>query len=100
MKTTPIGPFLGINNRLPDFSLHVKDGGNYVRAADNVEISNAGTVYSRKVPELIQAMTGAHSLFNGLYVRASALYRATFSPFAETLVKLLVSNARMSYCVI
>ncbi len=100
MKTTPIGPFIGINNRLPDFALHVKDRGDYVRAADNVEISNAGTVHSRKVPELIQAMTGAHSLFNDLYVRSSVLYRATFSPFAETLVKLLVSNARMSYCVI
>jgi hypothetical protein len=100
MKTIPIGPFLGINNRLPDFSLSIADKGSYVRAADNVEISNAGTVYSRKVPELIQAITGAHSLFNDLYVRASVLYRATFSPFAETLVKVLTGNDRMSYCVI
>ncbi len=100
MKTQPIGPILGVNNRLPDFSLSIADKGSYVRAADNVEISNAGTVYSRKVPELIQAMTGAHSIFGDLYVRAAVLYRATFSPFSETLVKLLVSNACISYCVI
>lgn len=99
MDTQPFGPFLGVNNRLPDFSLQTKDG-YWLRAADNVEIANSGTVQRRKVPELIQAMTGAHSLFGDLYVRASVLYRATFSPFAETLVKVLASNDRMSYCVI
>lgn len=100
MKTISIGPILGINNRLPDFSLHVKDSGDYVRAADNVEITNSGNAAWRREPLLIQAMTGAHSLFGEFYVRASILYRATFAPFSETLVKVLSSNARMSYCVI
>lgn len=99
MDTKPFGPFLGINNRLPDFSLATKDG-YWLRAADNIEITNAGTVQRRKVPVLAQAMTGAHSLFGDMYIRASVLYRATFSPFAETLVKVLASNDRMSYCVI
>lgn len=99
MKTQPIGQFLGINNRLPDFALSTEKG-SYLRSADNVEITNSGNVVRRKVPVLLQAMTGAHSLYGNFFVRASVLYKATFSLYAETLVKVLTSNDPMSYAVI
>lgn len=41
MKTLPKGPFLGINNRRPDFALHVPKEGDFVRDAVNVDIDNA-----------------------------------------------------------
>ena len=100
MQTLPLGPFLGINNRLPDFALNVKDKGSYLRAADNVEITNSGNVVRRKVPELLQAMTAPHSLYGNFFVRASVLYKAAFAPYSETLVKVLSSNDPMSYAVI
>ena len=37
MKTQPIGPFLGIDNRLPDFDLRLNTrqiSGNYLRRAE------------------------------------------------------------------
>lgn len=30
MNTIQIGPFLGINNKLPDFALHVEGNGDYL----------------------------------------------------------------------
>lgn len=100
MQTLPLGPFLGINNRLPDFALNVKDKGSYLRAADNVEVTNAGNVVRRKAPVLLQAMTAPHSLYGSFFVRASVLYKAAFAPYSETLVKVLSSNDLMSYAVI
>jgi len=100
MNTQPIGPFLGINNRLPDFSLTIKDKGSYLRAADNVEITNSGNVVRRKATVLLQGMTGAHSIYGQFYVHASILYSATFGSFSAYPIKALSSNARMSYCVI
>jgi hypothetical protein len=96
MKTLPIGPFLGINNRLPDFALGT-DRGRFLRAADNVDITNSGNVVRRKVEQLIQAVTAPHSLFKNYLVRASALYQVTLPTYSETLVKILSSNDPMSY---
>ena len=100
VNTKPLGPFLGVNNRLPDFSLSVKDRGDYLRAADNVEITNSGSIVRRMAPVLLQAMSGAHSLCGNFFVRDSALYKATFSPYSEMLVKILTSNDTMSYAAI
>lgn len=99
MKTLPKGPFLGINNRLPDFDLHVggQKPGDFLSAADNVDIDNGGNILRRKAAELIQPMTGAHSLFNGLMVRASVLYGVTLPTYSEALLKMLGSDAAMSY---
>ena len=47
MKTQNLGPFLGINNRLPDFALHVDQKGDYLSAADNVDIDNTGRIRRR-----------------------------------------------------
>lgn len=102
-----IGPFLGINTRLPDFALKVRTRlvqGDYVRDAINVDIDNSGRAVTRQALSLVQAMTGAHSLFMtsataGLVVRDSVLYAITLPDYSETLVKVLSSNERMSYDV-
>jgi len=102
MKTVPKGPFLGINNRLPAFSLHVDKTGDFLREAENVDIDNAGNLRLRKAAIRIQAMTGAHSLFTAgdgtrYLVRGSVLYTVTLPTYTETLFKILASDAAMSY---
>lgn len=97
MKTQPIGPFLGINNRLPDFALHKDKVGDFVREAINVDLTNAGTFVRRKTASLLQALPAPHSLHGNLLVVDSALYSVTLPTYSQTLVKLLSSNDRMSY---
>lgn len=102
MDTQPIGPFLGINNRLPDYALAVEDKGNWLRDAANVDIDNAGHVRSRAGQTLVQALTTPHSLFETsagvrYIVRSSALYQITLDPYAETLVKMLAVDDAVSY---
>ena len=97
MKTIAKGPFLGINNRLPDFALHKDKVGDFVRGAINVDLTNAGTFVRRKTASLLQALTAPHSLHNELMVIDSALYSVTLPTYSQTLVKLLSSNDRMSY---
>lgn len=97
MNTTQIGPFLGLNNRLPDFALHKDKVGDFVREAINVDLTNAGTFVRRKTASLLQSLTAPHSLHGNLLVIDSALYSATLPAYSQTLVKLLSSNDRMSY---
>lgn len=102
MNTLPLGPFLGVNNRLPDFALHVPKVGDWLRSGVNVEVTNAGTIVRRKAASLIQAMAGAHSLHMvsdtaGYLVRDSVLYAITLPTYSETLVKVLASDARLSW---
>ena len=97
-----LGPFLGLNNRLPDFALHVPKVGDWLRSGDNVEVTNAGTIVRRKAASLVQSMTGAHSLHMisdtaGYLVRDSVLYAITLPTYSEALVKVLASNARLSW---
>ncbi len=104
MKTVTLGPFLGINNRLPNFALRVDGKGDFLKSAENVDIDNSGRLRSRPGVTLIQAMTGAHSLFltsdtAGYLVRASSLYAITLPVYTETLVKALSGNTAMSYVV-
>ena len=103
--TYKLSNFLGINNRLPDFSLHIRTrqvSGDYLRDAVNVDIDNSGRLLHRKVPQLVQAMTGAHSIHMtsataGYLVRDSVLYSIVLPTYAETLLRVLSSNAAMSY---
>jgi len=97
MKTIKLGPFLGINNQLPDFELSAETG-RFLRSADNVNITDRGNITRRKAYSLVQSLSAPHSLFNGYLVRGSALYAVTLPGYSETLVKVLTSNARMSYC--
>ena len=59
MKTQPLGPFLGENNRLQDFDLHVNRTGDFLRSTLNVDLDNKGTIHRRRATKLIQALTGA-----------------------------------------
>lgn len=100
--TQKMGPWLGVNNRLPDFALHVPKVGDWLRSGDNVEVTNAGTIVRRKAASLVQSMTGAHSLHMisdtaGYLVRDSVLYAITLPTYSEALVKVLASNARLSW---
>ena len=102
MKTLQKGPFLGINNRRPDFALHVDKTGDFLREAENVDIDNTGNLRRRKSASLIQAMTGGHSLFTAgdgvrYLVRDLVLYVVTLPSYSETLFKILSSNAPISY---
>ena len=103
MNTQPLGPFLGINNRLPDFALRVQDKGAFLRDAVNVDIDNAGRLRRRNGVTLVQAMTGAHSLHltsstAGFLVRGGTLYAVDLSSgYAETLVKVLSNNNVVHY---
>lgn len=113
IATKSLGPFLGLNNRRADFALRLKKtssdtaergglSGDFLRVANNVDIDNAGRIRSRRGTERVQAMSDAHSLIvtsttGGFLVRDSVLYAITLPTYAETLLKILTSNARMSY---
>ena len=105
MKTTPKGPFLGVNNRLPDFALRSPDRrkpGDYLRIADNADIDNAGSLRRRPATALIQASAGMHSLYmdsasTGYVVRDSVMLRITLPTYSETIFKVLVTNQPVSY---
>lgn len=96
MKTKQIGPFIGMNNRLPGNSLKTENG-YFMSRAINIDFDNDGWFRRRRGRAIIQAMTGAHSLFRNLIVRASTMYTYTTGPYAETLLKVLSSDARVSY---
>lgn len=106
MKTVSLGPFLGVNNRLPDFALHVDQKGDYLAAADNVDIDNTGRIHSRRGTALLQAFANPpHSLHmvdatTGYAVVDSVLYPCTVGPSSVvlgTLLKVLTTNDPLSY---
>ena len=47
MKSVHIGPFLGMNNQLPQTQYTVPDEGDFVRDARNVDILDSGTLRRR-----------------------------------------------------
>jgi hypothetical protein len=104
MKTIPLGsPWLGINNRLPPFSLHVDKVGDFLASADNVDIDDHGNIVRRDGASLVQALTAPHSLLKitgstaGFIVRDSILYAITLPSYSETLVKVLSNDDRVNY---
>ena len=100
MKTSKIGPFAGLSNRRPDHALFSEERGYFLPVAENVDLTKAGDLVVRKIPELIQAMTAPHSLFGRLMVRSGSLYAITLPSYAETFKRLLSSNDPMSYASI
>lgn len=105
MKTQPIGPYLGINNRLPDFDLRISTrqiSGNYLRRAENVDVDNSGNLRRRESELLVQALTDAHSLHltsatAGYLVRDSILYAITLPTYGQSFAKTLTSNDPVSW---
>lgn len=105
MKPKAFGPFsAGMNNKAQDYALPRNQNGVQIAVRDalNVDFMNSGHYRLRTGYAVIQAMTGAHSLYNDgtrtLLVRGGVLYRVTgFATYAEGLVKLLTADAGMSY---
>lgn len=96
MKTHPLGPFLGLNNRLPDFALHVRTRqvvGDFLRSAVNVDVDDKGNLVRRRATALSIDVTGAHSLSHGYYVRDKVIYT-----LAGVAVKTLTTDAQVSWC--
>lgn len=99
MKSQRIDRFLGMNTRLPDFSLSVKDVGRYVKDALNVVFNNDGSVESRPTLSLVAAYSGAHSLYENYFIRSAILWEFSFpgGSYSEKIVKVLSNDNRMSY---
>lgn len=102
MKTLPKGPFLGISNRKPDYALHVKGTGDFVRDAVNVDLDNAGSFRRRKASQLLQAQVSPHSLYmtsdtTGYLVRSGSMYAITLPTYTESFFKLLTNNDQVHW---
>ncbi|MGB4467577.1 MAG: hypothetical protein WBI41_05940 [Azovibrio sp.] len=94
MKTVPLGPFLGMNNRLPDTRLHVKDKGDFVRNAVNVDVTTAGTVKRRQGLTKLVGGDSCHSFYahgdDAYYADGANLYRLTGT--LDTPARILVRD--------
>ena len=107
MKTTPLDPFLGMNNRLPDTKLHVQDKGDFVRNAVNVDVTTAGTVKRREGVTQLMAGAACHSFYGhgevGYYVDGTnlfQLYGDAEGP-SRTLIRADVPlGHRLSFCTV
>lgn len=100
MKTVQIGPFAGLNNRLPDFALGAtKEHGAYLSVAENVDIDNAGRLRLRRAGALVQALTAPHSLSpkHDYLVRDGVIYAITLPSYSEALIKILSNNDPVSW---
>jgi hypothetical protein len=78
-KPVRLGPFLGINNKLPADQLSNSDDGAYVRDAVNVDLTAAGTFQRRPGHRLTLAATAARSLWTdgmtGYFAEGARLMR-------------------------
>jgi hypothetical protein len=67
MKPVSIGPFAGINNRLPDAKLDIvergRKAGDYLRNAVNVDLTGSGTLRRRAGTALALAGSDVHSFW-------------------------------------
>ena len=102
MNTEQLGPFLGVNNRKPDYALHVDKEGDFVRSAVDVDLDNAGQFVTRSAFSMVQALSDPHSLHmtdetHGYIVRNAVLYAITLPIYSETIVKTLASDAYVSW---
>lgn len=101
MQTQPIGNFLGINNRLPDFALGT-DNGRWLREAEDVDIDNAGRVRRRNATSLLQALSDPHSLYTTssgtrYMVVGGSLYTVTLPAYTQSLFRVLSNDDPVNY---
>lgn len=98
MNPTPIGPFLGENNRLPDYKLGAGDAGAFVRSAVNVDLTDVGTFQRRSGASLAIPGVDCHSLWSGLassfYVDADVLHRIELDGEPTTVIAAGLPVAR------
>lgn len=84
IKPQRIGPFpLGMDNRVPDYSTSLPEGGDLLRDALNVDVTVRGAVKTRQGFSVAVSGTDVHSLWApleggfALYCDAGNLYRTT-----------------------
>lgn len=84
IKPQRIGPFpLGMDNRVPDYSTSLPEGGDLLRDALNVDVTMRGAVKTRQGFAVAVSGTDVHSLWAplegsfALYCDAGNLYRTT-----------------------
>ena len=86
-KPSRIGPFpQGMDNRVPDYELSLGDAGHLLRDAFNVDLTQTGTVKTRRGYTLAHVGQDCHSLWAprdgayGLYCDAGVIYRVDVAP--------------------
>jgi hypothetical protein len=106
MKTIPLGPFLGVNNRRPVFDLHIDKVGDFLASGNNIDIDNAGNIHRRRATMLTSGTPeNSHSLHmtgatTGYLVIDSVMYAVTLPTYTQMLFKVLTSNAAVSWIAI
>jgi len=101
VKTAKLGPFLGMNNRLPRYALQTPESGSYVVDALGVDIDITGRLSRADGSTSVAALTTGRSLFSDgtrmLYADGTSLYKIdTLSPFAATAIDTVAAHA-LSY---
>ena len=102
-NTAPIGPFVGINNRLPDHQLGIvergRKAGDYLRNAVNVDLTDAGTLQRRKGSTRVLSGSDCHSLWSdgvrALFVDGDAIKAL---PSGDTVRSGLAYGRPVSWC--
>ena len=105
MKTISKGPWLGVNNRLPDFALHVDKVGDYLRDAVNVDVDNSGSLRRRQAMEKLVSLTNPHSLHmtdatNGYMVISGVMYAVTLPTYSQVLFLILSNDNPVSWLAV
>lgn len=108
-KMPSLGPFRGVSNRREDFSLGSKEG-DFLKQAENIDITNAGSLKRRRGAALVVATGDGHSLygseFGSFYADGHTLYRvfgddgverATIRQFDGVTPHVLPDNKLLSY---
>lgn len=97
MKTIKYSAFRGMNTKRPPHAMNTEDG-RWVSDALNVMFQNDGSVKRIRSFDLLQSLSGAHSIFEDMFVQGGVLYRFSAAPFVQTMLRVLSTNAPMSYC--
>lgn len=99
VEPVKLGPFLGINNKLPTEKLSTKEG-TFVRDAVNVDLTLAGTFQRRPGHTLVSAGTRARSLWGdgdvGYYADGASLKLFTGTS-TSTITTLGDANADVTF---
>lgn len=105
MATEPstIGPFKGMNTKLPDARLRGQDG-DWLRSAVNVDITQAGTIKRRAGSERALAGSDCHSLYGSklgaFFVDGTTLYRLNTDATKTSVHTGLIAGLAVAFQVV
>lgn len=104
MKPVALGPFLGMNNRLPADKLHAPREGDFVRSAVNGDFTAGGTFRRRQGFAPVLSGTNMHSVVGfgteGFVVDGNKLYRLTkdvTGALTKEEISVVTPNAKFSF---